>query len=316
MSLFPDPQKQGEIQFLIAKETPYLSRIKLLIGLMTCGLILELFVHFWLGLIFIATATILSLVKGYHINPVLKSASEKWSQVTPDEFKKVIDKQNDLKKWDVDFFDISNPLGLCTFLGLAIFFGFIWFKLEINYSHPTAKYWFINALVIVAPHWFSGIRTYLKKDRLIIKIKILQRIMETLKIPSDIQVLPMLSTKDSKDGGNVPVDVRLMLRFLNATDYFLGMQIQISINAVQGKDYPYLYCVLIAKETEKFFHKRNHLIKSHLYNILIEDSKSDDVDVLVIRQKTTKTSGYYTNMSVAKSIVNTALTLALKLIES
>ena len=134
--------------------------------------------------------------------------------------------------------------------------------------------------------------------------------------PSDIQVLPMLSTRETREGGTVPMDARLMLKFLNAPEFFLGMQIQISMNNVQGKDYPYLYCVLIAKQEAKFFRKNKDRIKSPTRKVIIENSQSEDVDVLVVRQRTSRTSGYHTNVSAATTVVYTALNLARDLLKS
>jgi hypothetical protein len=106
------------------------------------------------------------------------------------------------------------------------------------------------------------------------------------------------------------------LRFVNAPDYFLGVQVQISINSVEGRDYPYLYCVIIAKQEANIFNKKHDIIYSLQPNwITFEETVSEGVDVLVIRQYTTKTSGYYTNAKASNAIVNTAIAAARKLVE-
>jgi hypothetical protein len=50
-------------------------------------------------------------------------------------------------------------------------------------------------------------------------------------------------------------------------------------------------------------------------DLAFENQKSDDVDVLVIRQFTTQTSGYFTNPSACLKIVDTAVDLARELIK-
>ena len=155
-----------------------------------------------------------------------------------------------------------------------------------------------------------SVRTFLKKDRLIIKISLFEKVMERLATLSQIQVLPMLSTQETDKGVRIPMDARLMVRILNAPDYFMGMQIQISLNNVQGRYYPYLYCVLIAKKEAGFFEKRFGLLNNPPRGILFEKTKSNDVDICVIRQETTRNSGYHTDRQKAVSIVFSALKLA------
>ncbi|MBU1076075.1 MAG: hypothetical protein KKH98_02200 [Spirochaetes bacterium] len=313
MGFFPDPRQQGEIKFLILKKIPYKMRMFLIIMLFIVGFILELAVNFWLGLCFFFAATLLGLVKGFSAKSQLQQ-DIKWDQVTPDEYKKVREKEKQLKKWDRDSFDISNPLGGCLFF-IIIASGFaFWLYFMIQEQEVISKYLFWNGLVIIIPHWFSGIRSYLKKAKLIIKIDMIEKVIEHLVKPSDIHVLPMLATRKSKNGGKrVPEDARLMIRFIDAPDTFLGMQIQVSINDVQGTFYPYLYCVLIAKKKAKFFDKQPELKKPPA-NILFEKKGMEDVDVIVIRQYTTKTSGYSTKPKQALAIVDTGLALARKLL--
>jgi len=188
-----------------------------------------------------------------------------------------------------------------------------------------------NVAVILIPQWVTGTREYLKLDKLIIKINILQKVIELLNSPSDVQVLPMLATKETEKGKKVPSDARLMLKLLNAPDWFMGAQVQISINNVQGVDYPYVYCVLIFKEDAKIFQKKSTIV-DHLQDggtvsfkhipiptgnfieraadrmysgtaITVETANSEGVDVLVIRQRTSKTDGYFTTPSNVRDII-------------
>lgn len=315
MSILPDPRKQGDIQFIFAKRLSYSSRIKLVVLFIITGLLIQLFFHFWLGLIILGIGIILSFIKGYSEKPVV-IGKEKWSQVTPDEYKKVKEKQKQLKKWDTDSFDITNSLGAAVFILVALIGAAVWLGLYyILEESRLALYWVVDLIVLFGFHWITGIRTFLKRDKLIIKINFLEKIMAVLANPSDIQVLPMLSTRETKEKGCIPDDARLMVRFLNAPEYFMGMQIQISLNNVQGKDYPYLYCVLIAKKEAGFFLKREHLLNNPPEKVVFEQQISGDVDVLVIRQYTTKRSGYHTNLKKAAVIVRETVSLTRRLLK-
>jgi hypothetical protein len=114
---------------------------------------------------------------------------------------------------------------------------------------------------------------------------------------------------------------------------------------VQGKDYPYLYCVLIAKKDLGLLDGYRNFIKepssftdeisgvifklpilSEIGDIIgaklaassrfvYEMNSDNEVDVLVIRQHTTRNSGYFTNTAAAGQIVFSAINLAEKLIQ-
>ncbi len=307
MNVLPDPFRQGDIQFITAKRLSYLARLKVISGLFVAGILVQLFLHFWLGLLLLAAATTLGLIRGYAAKPE-PTGKEVWGQVTPDEYKKVKAKQQQLRKWDIDCFDITNRLGAATFFGAVAFCFAVWFILGHSFGKERiATYWAWDVLVVLAPHWVTGVRSFLTKDKLIIKIDLLEKIMETLSAPSDIQVLPMLSTRETEEGGRIPMDARLMIRFLDAPEFFLGMQVQVSLNNVQGKDYPYLYCVLIAKKEACIFKVKRTRIGAAPRQIVFEETESEGVDVFVIRQLTTKNSGYHTKLGASKRIVKTTL---------
>jgi len=277
------------------------------------GIFTELFINFWFGCLYLLAATSLGLIKGYNHKPRLRPA-EQWNQVTPDEFNKVIQKQKQMEKWDLDLFDASNPIGKFSmdFLMLAGVGCYFWGSLTQNISF--AYYLPVNIGILLAPHWLIGTREYLKKDELIIKNKLLQKMLEYLSAPTDFQVLPMMSTSKSEKGGDVPMDVRLMIRALNAPKEFLGLQIQVSINNVQGTSYPYLYCALVVQKDSPIINKS--IIDSfNQGKVILEKQTSDDVEVLVIRQKTTKTSGYHTDVKASRRVIDAGLDLTRKFLE-
>jgi hypothetical protein len=86
------------------------------------------------------------------------------------------------------------------------------------------------------------------------------------------------------------------------------------LNEVQGSSFPYFYVVLVAR--------RDSGLRS-LYDdfsapaeIISEFKYQDDVEVLVVRQKTTKTSGYHTKTPAALRIFTEGLNLAEKFADS
>jgi hypothetical protein len=100
----------------------------------------------------------------------------------------------------------------------------------------------------------------------------------------------------------LPLDVKATIRFKDAPAAFLGLQMQISINSVQGRDFPYFYCVLVAKE--EFGALR---VGPPPKGIEVEPGHDAGVQVVVMRQATTKNAGYHTDPEAARRILAFAL---------
>jgi hypothetical protein len=271
----------------------------------------------------------MGMVSGYDSRPEL-SPGVNWVKVTPDEYRKVREKEKTLEKWDRDAFDFTNTTGvlviaLMCFIGLASYFA-----LAVTMELPDGFWVFplLDAVVLLMPLWLTGVREYLKRDKLIIKINHLQEMMRLLEEPSDVQVSPMLGLRESKAGKTVPEDARLMVKLVGAPEEFMGLQVQLSINSVKGTDHPYLYCVIIAKKGSGFFSNYEafsapedpgvlagifKFIGVAGYGPVYEPAPSDEVDVLVIRQRADRNGGYSTDVGQAAKIVSVSLDMARKL---
>jgi hypothetical protein len=112
----------------------------------------------------------------------------------------------------------------------------------------------------------------------------------------------LLQGKDKK----MPADVKMKVKFKNQAEDFLGFYGQVSINTVQGQDYPYFYVVLVARESSKMISRVASTLKMPP-NVISEFSTQDDVEILVIRQYTTKKTGFYTDPNAMELILSTGL---------
>ena len=108
-------------------------------------------------------------------------------------------------------------------------------------------------------------------------------------------------------GGQMPCGVKLQFRLPSLGPDFLGLQVQVNLNNVQGSDYPYLYCVLVARPELKMLERLS--APPIIEKIVVEAQRKDDVHVLVVRQETTKTSGYHTKPADCRTIFLYALDL-------
>ncbi len=308
MTFLPDPRTRGDLHFRAAKFLPYGCRLLMLLACLGAGLLVQFLFNFYAGLPLLLLATLLGAVKGYKVNPV-PTGKEEWQQVDAAAFAKIKAKADALKKWDADLFDISCGRGGCLFVAVA--FGLL--LLSINMAAEFADEWFFivaaDAVILLLPQWFIGTRTYLTNDQLVIITQLLLRCIEWVKPFPGLTAQPLLALKKVRDGeGTLPVNARLMLRVADAPAWFLGVQVQVNINDVQGTSYPYLYCVLVAKQEGKMVARAGN-VKGALKpftGITVETQSEDGVDVIIIRQATTRTSGYHTNDKAVRGILTAA----------
>jgi len=188
------------------------------------------------------------------------------------------------------------------------------YVLWIGLQDWLMKVWIADAAVLVLPHWFSGIRRILKNDPLVIKVENLLAIIDLWEnVRQDGEVLTVQMEVCTGKSGEIPKDAKLILRPGGADDTFLGLQVQVTINNVQGKDYPYLYCVLVARHE---FGLLDRLDLDPPTKIIAEPKREEQVDIVVIRQHTTKQSGYHTKRSACARIFTYALTETRRLFPS
>ncbi|RMF74946.1 MAG: hypothetical protein D6744_14000, partial [Planctomycetota bacterium] len=162
-----------------------------------------------------------------------------------------------------------------------------------------------DAAVLLLPHFVTGTRRGWRPTALRERIESLEialRVIESFEYPA-CQIQPMLHVVGGER--KTPTDARVFIRFPDAPESFLGLQFQVSINNVKGTNYPYLYAVIVARPE---FGLMRHLstIDRHCQRLLVEPGDESDVDVVVIRQKTTKTSGYHTNATAVRRIARSA----------
>jgi hypothetical protein len=166
----------------------------------------------------------------------------------------------------------------------------------------------VDAAILLFPHWYTGKRDILSKPKLLQKIRLIKKLLRnvesSLQEQHTIEYFMLLKGKHTK----VPNDIKFRVGFENQHPDFLGFYGQIVTNSVSGKVYPYFYVVLVAKKGYGL--KRAFDRYSPSRKITKEFKKQGDVEVLVIRQTTTRTSGYYTNNRTMQRIFLEGLNVA------
>ena len=111
-------------------------------------------------------------------------------------------------------------------------------------------------------------------------------------------------------GGTIPDDLKFRVDIKDRDKDFLGLYGQVVLNEVQGKSYPYFYVVLVARRGYGLEATGKGVFRP---GVTTEFKVQDQVEVFVIRQKTTKTSGYHTKPGDALLILGDGLGLAERL---
>ncbi len=310
---FPPPEQQDTVRFHLFKKLPYTPRMIIYLSLLVIGFILQLvFLKIIPGAVFLILAVLLTLVRGYKskVNMNAYRANSNWAQVNMEKLNEVNSFNLKLKKWDKDGLDISNGLGCLFFILISIAIVFVYIFLRtMDVNESVVGIFFVDAVILILPLWFNGLRQVNQQELLCMKtnlVKNMEEFFQTIRRDGE-HFKPALMLSRDKTGKSVPTDCRFTISFDGMPADFYGIQAQINLNDVQGTHYPYFYCVLAAKKgfgLERIS-KMVPVPKSIILNYEI-----DDAEVIVIRQYTTKTSGYHTKFNSCKAILDRALVAA------
>lgn len=315
---FPPPEKQDIIRFHVLKRLSYSTRMMLFSLLLLAGFTIQVLTYsVWPGAVFLVCAVVLVLVRGYDSRVRLKNfkPDSRWTPVDMGKIRQIEEMDDRVTKWDRDILDITNAAGFVTFL--LTFFALVLVDSVTNmFKSRTGVIFATDGMILLLPMWFNGIRRILKQGNLRVKVDIIKQLEEyfrTVKKEGENFVPALLLARD-KTGKSVPVDCKFTVTFDGMPSDFYGIQAQINMNVVEGTSYPYFYCVIAAKlgfGLPEYFGK----ITAPKDNITIEIDVKENVEVIIIRQTTTRTSGYHTKINACKRILGKALVEARMILE-
>lgn len=308
---FPPPEQRDSVKFHFAKNLPYNMRFNLTLLLLVAGFALQLlFMSALYGVPFLLSGIGLVLVKGYDSRIRIKGFSQdpKWKSVTIEKIQEIDQLRKRSKKWDTDALDISNSFGFFSLIiisGLAIVASVV--LGELAKDRRVTIILAIDIAIFMVPLWFSGMKFIMKQPNLAIKVRIILRLYEafqSLKQEGE-EFKPALMLSRGKDDQTIPNDIRFSIAFPDSPEGFYGLQAQVNLNVVQGTSYPYFYCVLAAKPGFGLSQYKDEIqLRKKIICEYQEDSRAE---VLVIRQHTTKKSGYHTKDPQSADILMIAI---------
>ncbi|OQY01606.1 MAG: hypothetical protein B6I20_07655 [Bacteroidetes bacterium 4572_117] len=313
-TLLLSKEEQGIVIFHIWKSLPYNIRLGLSVFLIFIGFVIQYYSYEVMpGAIFVLAGNLLLIVKGYDNRIKLASykAGADWVKTDKEQLDNIVKLNTKVKRWDISAIDISNPMGVTFFilLGFAIFILYVY---GFGTYNPGIEIVAINIAIMLFPHWFTGIKRITTLPKLINKINIYRRIMKNFGedlAKDEVNFMMWVRGKEKK----LPSDVKMKVEFKGQPEGFLGMYAQTSINNVQGKDYPYFYVVLVAKPEFQLIKKYYESVEVPR-KVIKEKSRKDGVEIIVIRQYTTKTGGYHTNSKAIHKIFECGVQTARQII--
>ena len=208
------------------------------------------------------------------------------------------------RRWDVSPWDITSWAGFLTLaaasLMAAVACGAVF---EVIREENAVRLAIILA-ALGLPLWLNGMRTKWNPGELRLKGRALDwaRRRALGRYGERYDAVPLLALLEG-DSGKFPVDARLMLRPKEDDGSgLIGVQVQVCLNNVKGKDYPYLYCVVLAKPGFRFREAKTPLTT--------ERGSEGEVIFLVVRQHADRRGGWHTGERAIDGIVDTALRIA------
>ncbi|NIM49929.1 MAG: hypothetical protein GTN62_06545 [Gemmatimonadales bacterium] len=303
--ILPRPQDRGIVVFLLFPSMPYGPRLVTSFGLIAAGVLVQLYAGSFLpGCGLLIAGNLLLLVKGYDNRVDVKAfdPDPHWERAGMEKLEelKVLDQK--IRRWDRSALDVSNPLGLVVFVLVAGGLGFMAWN-----TTGHARTLGLDGIVLLVPHWITGVRSTLRRPNLLVRIETIEAVLDRARRrlrDHNVTLMMLLSGGDTK----IPEDVKFRVDIANHDQDFLGLYGQVVINEVQGTSHPYFYVVLVARRgyglREVF---RRYANPS---NLTKEFKREGEVEVMVIRQHTTKTKGYATKPAVANDIFHQGLKLA------
>lgn len=342
--------KTDKLRFAIKPDMPFKTRMGWIAGLLLAGFAVQLAVSPVLGWLIFLAGCLLGIIRSKGLRPVVARDAE-WVTTTIEELEQIEKLSLRVKHWQErtgSFRATSGGGCAMLFMGLMGVFISTFLISQLIDGAPgisilfsrlfiaplrggfVASIWAADLLTLFIPIWFAGSLSAWEPPELPRKVRYLLDIHRQYKDQPELEFVPSLYVH-KKDERSVPTDARLMIKFKDAPKAFMGVQVQISLNTVQGTKYPYGYCVLLAKKefglvpkAEPYLQKgeigalrkflssasdKKELANAQFAGSIAEVEQQPEVDVVVVRQIAAG-EGYRTSEEQVLEVVSDALNLA------
>ena len=308
--------KASEARFAIIPALPYPVRVVLIIAFILIGFMLQI-AFSWLipGIGMVLLGSLLGSVVTVEAKPTIALGTGEWIEVLPEQWERAEELAKKAKKWKKDITNLGSTAG-GTLAMLLLFACLVIFGTMIEEDTELTLAFLGNAAALFGPLLLFGYLKAWVPPRIGVKLKALQNVLDWIEESGqpDLAPQPMMEVVKGELEGSagVPLDARMMIRFKDAPEGFYGVQVQVSINVVQSTPYPYLYAVILYSKDLDIDLNAAGLPDENWLDV--EPSREEDVVVIVVRQHTTKTSGYSTSAPRQIEIIEEAIAAARRMI--
>jgi len=256
--------------------------------------------NFFPGLPFVLFAGLLHIQKGAHLKRP-KGGKIIWRSGTVKELFSIEDQLHRIKKW--------RGLGFDTKIAITIPIFFILIFLSPFFGKVGIFLW--DLVILFVPIFMTGTRSAWEPPELRTKVTNIKDLVASFPWKSyELYSYNLDFGIRGKVDSSYPFDVRLKIERKDQNDQLIGVQGQYSVNRIKTKEYPYFYIVIVAR---KGFNIRRKIGRIASWTLEFEDDK--EVEVAIVRQHTTKTSGYHTTLATQIAILKTGIDLFEKINE-
>lgn len=309
---FLSPEEKGIVVFHLWPSLPYALRITIALVLIGAGMIIQaLIFRVWPGALFVLCGSLLLCVRGYHqrVESGHFSPQAAWENADVSCLSGLREMERKILDWNRSFMDVTNIPGVVTLILVVAPAGYIvsqYLLFDFILLPPVFEILAFDLAFLLAPHWLTGLRRALRLPKLMVKVEALNALIQDAKHCLDTdQVTVMLLRQESS---RVPLDIKLKVRNPGSQKDFYGVFVRVVTNDVNGTSFPYVYAVLAAKPGYGL--KKNQARGGSPEGVITEYAQKNEVETLVVRQQTTKKSGYHTKPSDAARIFDFAMKLA------
>jgi hypothetical protein len=231
-----------------------------------------------------------------------------WAPVEDDWLERVEALEQRGERWDTTPWDVSNGIGFLSLVGVLLLVAVVALTVGTVFGPDALARLAVAAALLFVPLWINGMRTTWNPSELRKKGEALAVARATLQDVGgkDFDLVPLLALREGRRG-HYPVDARLMARPAGEdASGFLGVQVQVAMNNVQGTDYPYLYAVILGKDAFRFPVGPDRA-RERGVSLVFEDGRSGGVRYRVVRQYADRNGGWHTRPDDVRGIVATAV---------
>jgi len=182
-SILLSKSDRGVVVFLVWKSLPYGARMAISLTLILVGMALQfvtgLFVTgvipvFFAGVLPVALGSLLLLVRGYdnQVDASRLDPNAEWVAVERAKLAELMLLDQKIRKWDASLMDITNVRGVLGFAGVTLLLLFL-----TAASPSPMDIIFVDAMILLLPNWFTGIKRVLRYPKLLVKIDMLSYIL-------------------------------------------------------------------------------------------------------------------------------------------